>query len=186
MSNPPGTGRRKPPTYLRDHERDRLLALIEAPRDHAIVALLVYAGLRLNELCMLDRSDVDFPERTILVRFAKRGKWRQLRLHPAAELALRGYLKTRSDELAPLFLSKRRRRIARRTVEGMLDRYTPGLATSKRITPHCLRHTFATALLRRCRDLRIVQRALGHASITTTTIYTQLEDDEMFGAIDQL
>lgn len=180
-------GRRKPPTYLTPLERDRLLAAVPAAsRDRAIIALFCYGGLRLNELVMLDRADVDFVERTVLIRFAKRGKWRKVRLTSIAAEAIAAYLAGRRDAEPALFLSERRRRIAGRSVAAMLDRYTDPLNFGKRVTPHCLRHTFATALLRQCKDLRIVQRALGHSKIETTTIYTALADDELYEAMDRL
>lgn len=186
LQSSPRRGYRKPPTYLKEAERDRLVAAVTDPRDRAIVALFCYAGLRLNELVMLDRSDIDFGERTVLVRFAKGGKWRKLGLHRIPEAALRAYLATRVDDDPALFLSQRRRRINWRSVEAMLDRYTAELDFGKRVTPHCLRHTFATSLLRRTKDLQLVQRAMGHSNIQTTTIYLHLEDDALYGAMDQL
>ena len=186
LQSRPKCGHRKPPTYLKPHERDRLIAVIDDPRDKAIVSLFCFAGLRLNELVMLDRSDIDFGERTVLVRFAKGGKWRKLRLHPIPEAAIAAYLATRVDPDPALFISQRRRRIKWRTVEAMLDKYTAELGFGKRVTPHCLRHTFATSLLRQCKDLQIVQRAMGHANIQTTTIYLHLDDDVLYGAMEQL
>lgn len=183
----PKRGIRKPPTFLRERERDALLAVVDDRRDHAIISLFLYGGLRLNELRMLDRSDVDFTERTVMIRFAKRGKWRMVRLHSIPETSLLSYLPTRGDVHPALFVANQTlSRMAPRTIQVMLDRYTARLTWTKRVTPHCLRHTFVTALLRQCKDLRIVQRALGHSSITTTTIYAHLADDEMYGAIDQL
>jgi integrase/recombinase XerC len=179
-------GHRKPPTYLKVHERDQLLAIVTDPRDKAIITLFCYAGLRLNELVMLNRSDIDFTERTVLIRFAKGGKWRKVGLHRLPDQAIRDYLATRIDDDPALFLSQRRTRINWRSVEAMLDRYTSQLDLGKRVTPHCLRHTFATALLRQCKDLQIVQRAMGHSNIQTTTIYLHLEDDALYGAMDQL
>lgn len=179
-------GHRKPPTYLKTGERDRLLASITDPRDRSIVALFCYAGVRLNELVQLDIADIDFHERTVLIRFAKGGKWRKVGLHRIPEQALRDYLATRVDGDPALFVSQRRQRINWRSVEAMLDKYTEQLQLGKRVTPHCLRHTFATSLLRQCKDLQIVQRALGHANIQTTTIYLHLDDDVLYGAMDQL
>lgn len=180
------SGHRKPPTYLKPSERDQLLAIVDNPRDRAIISLFLYAGLRLNELVQLDRRDIDFDERTVLIRFAKGGKWRKVGLHRIPEQAIRAYLATRVEDDPALFLSQRRKRINWRSVEAMLDRYTAQLDLGKRVTPHCLRHTFATMLLRQCRDLQIVQRALGHSSIQTTTIYLHLEDDVLYEAIDKL
>jgi site-specific recombinase XerC len=183
---PSRRGYRKPPTFLKAGERDRLIASVSDVRDKAIVALFCFGGLRLNELCMLDRDDVDFDERTVMIRFAKGGKWRQVRLHPTPAKAIHAYLATRTDADPALFLSQRRKRIARRTVEGMLDRYIEPMDFGRRVTPHCLRHTFGVSLMKSSRNIRIVQRALGHSSIQTTTIYTAIADDELYDAMDAL
>lgn len=179
-------GKRKPPTFLKPGERDRLLGSVDNLRDRAILTLFCLGGLRRNELRMLDRGDVDLVDRTVMIRFAKRGKWRQIGLHPKATTAIAAYLATRTDDLPPLFLSARRQRMANRTINYLLDKYAPQLDLGKRVTPHSLRHTFATALWRGSNDLRIVQRALGHDSISTTAIYTWLGDDELNSAIDRL
>jgi site-specific recombinase XerC len=184
------SGKRKPPQFLRAAERDRLLDLLERtanPRDKAIITLFLYSGLRLNELRMLDRHDIEWEERRIMVRFAKGGKWRRLSLNPKAADALRAYLATRRDPDPALFLSRNRRRMAHRSIQLMLEKFVAQLDLPKRITPHCLRHTFATHLLRTTGgDLRLVQRALGHSSIQTTVIYAQIEDTVLFDAMDNL
>lgn len=189
MADSPRRTYRKPPTWLRANERDELLSVIDEPRDKAIVTLFLFGGLRLNELVMLDRGDVDLSYRTVQIRFGKGGKQRTVGLHSAADRALRDYLATRADPLPALFLSNRRRRIDNRSVQHMLDRYTVrcGFAASKRVTPHCLRHTFATHLMRATgRDIQIVQRALGHSNIATTTIYSHLDDDVLYAAMEKL
>jgi integrase/recombinase XerC len=177
--------RHKPPRFLQERQRDQLLSVVDRPRDLAILSLYVYSGLRRNELRMLDREDIDFDERTILVRFGKRGKWRQLRLHALAEQALRGYLTARADALEPLFLSRHTERISLRQLNRVLDRYTSGLGW-ERLGLHALRHTFATTLLRKSKSLEIIRRALGHTSIATTSMYLHLTDDEMYSAVDEL
>ncbi|HET8627396.1 MAG TPA: tyrosine-type recombinase/integrase [Thermomicrobiales bacterium] len=192
-----GWGKRKPPTYLTEPERDRLLAAAAGnPRDHAILTLFAFAGLRLNELVMLDRDDVDFAQKRITVRFAKGGKWRRLGLHPRAERALRAYLATRDDDNPALFLSRKgpsdaaarrpgaKGRLGRFAIEDLLAKYVAAADLGrKHVTPHCLRHTFATTLWRQTRDIQLVQRALGHSRITTTTIYMHLDDDQMSNAM---
>ncbi len=192
------SGKRKPPTYLTTKERDRLLAQPTDPRDGAILTLFCYAGLRLNELVMLDIDDVDFDAGWLLVRHAKGGKWRRLGLHPKAAAALRAYLATRRDGSRALFVSRQgstrldkqrlgeRRRVDHRTIQVMLDRYAEPLELGKRVTPHCLRHTFATTLFRQTGDLQLVQRALGHSRIETTTIYLHLEDETVRNAMAAL
>jgi integrase/recombinase XerC len=182
--------RRKPPRYLREPEVARLEAALAErghPRDRAMITLFLYAGLRLNELRMLDRDDIEFDDRRIMVRFAKGGKWRRLSLHPKAAETLRAYLDTRRDPDPAFFLSRNRLRLSPRAIERLVDKYVQPLELAKRITPHCLRHTFAVRLYRRSGgDIRLVQRALGHSSIQTTVVYLQLEDSQMFDAMDQL
>ena len=180
---------KKPPVWLRAAERDELLHAIADVRDKAIVTTFLFGGLRLNELTHLDRGDVDFRYRTIRIRFAKGGKERTVGLHRLAEDAIRAYLDTRADDLPPLFLSNRRRRISNRAVQHLLDRHIKacGFNASKRVTPHKLRHTFATALMKASgRDIQVVQRALGHENIATTTIYAHLDDDVLYQAMDRL
>jgi integrase/recombinase XerC len=187
QKTPVRRGKRKPPTFLRAPERDALLAAAAAdPRDRAVLALFVYGGLRLNELRMLDRADVDLEERTVLIRFAKGGKWRAVRLHAVPEAAIKSYLATRQDNDPALFVSQERRRIGRRTLQTLVEKYVATLALQKHVTVHCLRHTFAVSLLKACKNIRIVQRALGHSKIETTVIYTQIADDELYEAMDGL
>lgn len=180
---------RRPPTFLRAGEREELLGLVEPGRDLAIVTLFCFSGLRLNELTRLDRADVDFAGRTVHVRCGKGGKERTVGLHSRAAAALRAYLDGRRDPLPALFLSNRRRRISNRQVQHLLAGYVArcSFAGRKHVTPHCLRHSFATALMKATgRDIQIVQRALGHADIATTTIYAWLDDDEMYEAMERL
>jgi site-specific recombinase XerD len=183
---------RKPPTYLKTAERDELLsvfAAIEHPRDKAIVTLFLFGGLRRNELVMLDRADADLRYRTVHIRYAKGGKERTVGLHRMAEAAIRDYLATRHDQHPALFLSSRRQRISKRTINYLLEKYVARceFALRKRVTPHCLRHTFATALMRATnRDLQIVQRALGHSKVETTAIYAHLDDDVLYSAMEKL
>ena len=182
--------RRQPPRFLREPEVKRLEALLETsghPRDRAVIILFLYAGLRLNELRMLDRDDIELDERRLMVRFAKGGKWRRLALNPKAAAVIAEYLALRRDPAAPLFLSRNRQRLSARAIERLVDKYVESLGLTKRITPHCLRHTFAVRLYRKSGgDIRLVQRALGHNSIQTTTVYLMLEDDALFGAMDSL
>jgi integrase/recombinase XerD len=195
----PARPERRERTFLRPHERDALLALVPDPapdasyadqalllRDRAILSLFVFAGLRRNELRMLDRRDVDLREGTIFVRYAKRGKTRSVPLHPIPEQAIRAYLTTRLDLDPALFISQRRQRIGTKTLWNVLNKYLPGLESEKQITLHSLRRTFATAVFRKTKDIQVVQRLLGHSNIQTTLIYIQLVDDELKDAVNQL
>jgi site-specific recombinase XerD len=176
---------------------DLVARLVEHPdvstergrRDRALLEVLYGCGLRLSEVVGLDLADVDLPAQTLRVT----GKGNKQRLVPLAGEglhALRVYLEHRlpgpvlwaltSGTLdrhagaAPVFLGRGSRRIARRTVQAMVSRTVAEVAGSRGISPHDLRHAFATHLLDRGADLRGVQELLGHASLSTTQIYTQV------------
>lgn len=181
--------RREPPRSLDQAEVDQLLALVATAsrRDRAIVALFLYAGLRLDELRMLDRDDIAWAERRIVVRRGQGGQCRRLALHPAAAAALRAYLARRPDPDPALFLSRNRRRLSRRAIQVLVARFGVQLRPPRRITPRCLRRTFAALLCRSSGgDRRLVRRALGHGAIRTTTIDAGVEDAVLFSAMDRL
>lgn len=171
------------PRFLYYEELD---ALLNAPaddylgsRDRAVMELLYGAGLRVGECVALDIGDINFPDNSILVL----GKGNKERLQPLGEYAkrsLQDYLRQRlqsgySAEAAdPLFLNTRGGRLGDRSVRSMVDKYMLQTAQVKHISPHSLRHTFATHLLDNGADIRAIQELLGHASIGTTQLYTHV------------
>ncbi len=187
---------RRLPVYLTEHERALIVdaAAQSAPRGvpagalraEAIVAIGVYAGLRVSEITHLDRGDVDLLARTIRVRQGKGGKDREVPAHQRVAAALLAYLSTRVDDDPALFLSRAGRRIGVRSVQRLVAQIATDAGLAKHITPHKLRHTFATALLDADVDLRTVQELLGHASIATTQIYTHVSNPRKQRAIDRL
>jgi site-specific recombinase XerD len=146
-------------------------------RDHAVLELLYAAGLRVSELCGLDRGDVDLRARTVTV-LGKGSKQRRLPIHEEAAAALRGWLEHGRDEMAgppeAVFVNQRRARLGPRDVRRILDR----LAASP-THPHALRHTYATHLLDGGADLRVVQELLGHSSLATTQVYTHVSKERL-------
>jgi integrase/recombinase XerC len=146
-------------------------------RDRAVLELLYAAGLRVSELCGLDRRGVDLKGRTVTV-LGKGGKERRVPMHDQATVALRQWLtegRTRmSGPEEAVFVNQRGNRLGPRDVRRILDR----LAASP-THPHALRHTFATHLLDGGADLRIVQELLGHASLATTQIYTHVSKERL-------
>ena len=174
-------------------ELDRLLSAAEGTdekslRDKAILELLFSTGLRVSELCSLD-NDLDLSRDDFPIR-GKGEKVRAVFLSEEAKQAIRAYLKVRKDMVEALFVnlpppppkkpeqpSKRiPSRLTPRSVERMIKTYAAKAGITKKVTPHVLRHSFATDLLNNGADIRSVQQMLGHASINTTQIYTHVTD----------
>lgn len=152
-------------------------------RDRAILEMLFSTGLRVSELCALN-SDIDLSRDDLSVR-GKGEKVRVVFLSEAAKDAVRAYMKARKDMEEALFVniprigkdSKRTpTRLTPRGVELIMKTYAAKAGITKKVTPHILRHSFATDLLSNGADLRSVQALLGHASINTTQIYTHVTD----------
>lgn len=148
-------------------------------RDTAILELFFSTGLRVSELCSLG-SDLDITQDSFSVR-GKGDKVRVVFLSPAAKSALSAYLKARKDMSEALFVSIRSgsstpSRLTPRSIEHIIKKYAIKAGITKKVTPHVLRHSFATDLLNNGADIRSVQQLLGHASINTTQIYTHITD----------
>ncbi len=148
-------------------------------RDKAILELLFSTGLRVSELCSLD-SDIDLSQDSFSIR-GKGDKVRVVFLSPTAKAAVAAYLKARKDMGEALFVNTRSdnsipSRLTSRSVERIMKKYAMKAGIAKKMTPHILRHVFATDLLNNGADIRSVQQLLGHASINTTQIYTHITD----------
>jgi len=153
-------------------ERARSAGDVLALRRWAMIELLYSCGLRLAELRGLDRGRVDAGERQLRV-LGKGGKERVVPVGRRALEALDAYLRTRGDDGSPaLFVSARGGRLSRRQIQRDMTRLLEGAADGERLSTHSLRHTFATHLLDRGADLVSVKELLGHASLSTTRIYT--------------
>ncbi len=158
---------------------------IKSLRDSAILELLFSTGLRVSELCSLSR-DIDLSRDELSVR-GKGEKVRVVFLSPKSKDALRAYLKKRGDIDDALFISHHKGagarelknkslRLTSRSIERLVNFYAKKAGISQKITPHTLRHSFATDLLENGADLRSVQAMLGHSNISTTQIYTHVTD----------
>lgn len=154
-----------------------------AARDRAILETIYSAGLRIGELVGLNLEDMDEFGGTLRIR----GKGKKERLGPLGSVAVEAiaeYLRLRQKALSagrsstgpdePLFVNKHATRLTGRSVRRMLDKYIRQVGLPANVTPHTLRHSFATHMLNRGADLRSVQELLGHKSISTTQIYTHL------------
>lgn len=172
-------------------ELDRLLKATDgesekALRDKAILEMLFSTGLRVSELCSLD-SDLDLSRDDFPIR-GKGDKVRVVFLSDAAKAATRAYLKARTDMEPALFVSTARKsetkkriptRLTPRSIELLIKTYATKAGITKKVTPHVMRHSFATDLLSNGADIRSVQALLGHASINTTQIYTHVTDSHL-------
>ncbi len=149
-------------------------------RDRAFLELLYASGLRIAELVGIDIDDVELRARLVKVR-GKGAKERIVPFGSKAEEALRAWLAAREApaEEAALFTNYRGQRITQRSVRRLFDRYVRGAALRAGISPHTMRHSFATHLLNAGADLRAIQELLGHASLSTTQKYTHLNDWEL-------
>lgn len=186
---------RKLPEYLTDSEIDKMIDHVdrstpEGERNRAILEVLYGCGLRVSELIGLRQSDI-FPKEGFLRVIGKGDKERLVPIHPYALEALelyidsiRVHIEVQRGEEDIVFLSKRGKRMARSTVFTFIQQLAEKAGIRKKIGPHTFRHSFATALVNNGADLRVVQQLLGHESITTTEIYTHLNDTELRKAID--
>jgi integrase/recombinase XerC len=151
-------------------------------RDRAWLELLYASGLRIGELVGIDLDDIELRGRLVKVR-GKGSKERIVPFGTKAEQAIRDYLAVRSDLMAatqsedqPLFVNYRGERITTRSIRRIFDGYVRDAALRTGISPHTMRHSFATHLLNAGADLRGIQELLGHASLSTTQKYTHLND----------
>jgi integrase/recombinase XerD len=175
------------------HDVERLL---ESPpsdvlgrRDRAILETLYGAGLRISELVMLDVDDVDLERGLVLVRKGKGSKSRQVPIGRAATSALTVYVRSARPELArksvaassrgALFLNARGGRLSRQGCWKVLKGRADAVGLDGDVSPHTLRHSFATHMLDGGADIRVVQELLGHASLTTTQVYTLVSDSRL-------
>jgi site-specific recombinase XerD len=152
-------------------------------RDAAILELFYSCGLRISELIALDVRDLDFIGETVKV-FGKGSKERIVPVGGPAIAAIQRYRQEAAITSGPLFLSKRRTRITQQAVDLMLRKCLKHSGIPFAVSPHKLRHSFATHLLDAGADLRSVQAMLGHASLSTTQIYTHVTKERLKQAYD--
>jgi integrase/recombinase XerC len=194
------------PAHLGEAEMSRLLEMPDAStplgrRDRAIMELFYASGLRLSELVGLGFEDVNLSSRVVRV-LGKGGKERIVPFNRTTESALRAWIQDREGIAAglaaggsvvrrgtrlrrsaePLFLNYRGGRLSTRSVDRLVRRYVAGCSARFGISPHALRHSFATHLLERGADLRVIQELLGHARLSTTQRYTHVNSAQLLEA----
>jgi len=173
--------------FLTIEEIGRLLKATEGSslqklRDQAILKLLFSAGLRISELASLDRDSINLEKQEFSIK-GKGNKVRVVFISDVAKDALKKYLTRRTDADMALFIRLVKNqnnsadlRLSHRSIQRMIKKYATEAGIVKKVTPHVLRHSFATNLLENGADIRSVQALLGHASINTTQIYTHVTD----------
>ena len=186
---------KKPQRLPRAIERDTLNALLDQPaepddtlalRDQAIAELLYGSGLRLAELAGLNLADVYLDAGWLNVR-GKGNKQRQVPLTQSSAALLRQWLAQRPAQPheTALFTTQRGTRLGSRQIAKRLDNWAQQHGSPQHISPHMLRHSFAGHLLQASRDMRAVQDLLGHASLSSTQIYTKLDFDHLAAVYDE-
>jgi len=184
---------RKQVTFLHYDEIERIIEQIPTDdevglRDRALIELLFSSGLRVSELVNLNRDHINTKRREFMVR-GKGQKDRPIFISEHAANHVDSYIHQRLDNLPPLFLSYSRnnvasttgdyRRLTARSIQRIINKYTRLAGITKHVSPHTMRHSFATDLLMNGADLRSVQAMLGHSNISTTQIYTHVTDQHL-------
>lgn len=183
----PRLGRRLP-SFLPKDETTQLLDAAPEPstagtRDRALIELLYASGLRVAEGCGLDVDDLDEARRTVRVV----GKGDKERVVPVGETALEAlaaYLAMRGRRRGPLFVNARGGRLTPRSAHRIVKRLARRAGLSQRVTPHTLRHSFATHMLGEGADLRLIQELLGHSRLSTTQRYTHVSPEHLMRVYD--
>lgn len=191
---------RKQVTFLHFEEVERMLDAVPADdtpqhlRDRAILELLFSSGLRVSELVNLDRGHINTKRREFMVR-GKGQKDRPIFISEVAAQYVDDYLGARTDSLSPLFLNYSRnsvadtsgdfRRLTPRSIQRMIAKYAKLAGITKHVSPHTMRHSFATDLLMNGADIRSVQSMLGHSNISTTQVYTHVTDAHLKDVYEQ-
>jgi integrase/recombinase XerC len=177
--------RRLPPRFLEISQIKRLLETLNVQtllgaRDRAMLETIYSTGIRVSELVALDIDDVDFVAQALRIK----GKGSKVRTSPIAPLALRSIRRyqdmrnaepqPRRSDSAALYVNKAGQRLSTRSVRRKMDKYLREAGLGSGISPHTLRHSFATHMINNGADIRTVQELLGHQSLSTTQIYARL------------
>ena len=177
------------PVFLTEDEATKLIEAVVAKderalRDKAVLETFYSTGIRISELTGLKVDDIDFIGSVVKVM----GKGRKERIVPIGEhaiRAIRAYLEKRKKQSEALFLNKSGKRMTVRGIRNLVQKYVLIASMRHGVSPHTLRHSFATHLLNRGADLRSVQELLGHVNLSTTQIYTHLTTERLKSVYDK-
>ncbi|MBN2693963.1 tyrosine recombinase XerC [bacterium] len=186
----------KMPSYLTEDVMEHFLNTpdtenLSGARDKAILELLYATGLRVSELVSINKEQIDYENKSIIVK-GKGKKERLVLFGSYAQDAIKKYLVFRTElesiegaDIDALFLSLRGTRLTQRSVQRIVDKYIELAGIKYKISPHSLRHSFATHMMNNGADIRSIQEFLGHESISTTQRYTHISDKQMFENYDK-
>jgi site-specific recombinase XerD len=166
----------KLPVVLNKEEITRMIELTKNPKHKLVLMLLYYAGLRLSEVINLKWQDIDFERELIHIKKAKGEKERVVFLHPKLKEVLMKYGK---KDYGLLLKSGRNKKYSKRTIQQIVKKAARKARIVKKVTPHTLRHSFATHLLEAGADIRYIQQLLGHKNLQTTQIYTHVANRDI-------
>jgi site-specific recombinase XerD len=179
-------GRTPPPEILSAEEVGQVLQALQVAKYRTLFTLIYATGLRVSEACSLKTTDIDAKRGVLHVRHGKGDKARIVVLSPRLLALLRSYWAAERPPQPWLFASQRGRSIEPQTARSALRLAAAQALRGKHVTPHVLRHSFATHQLESGTDLRVVQVLLGHAQISTTARYTRVSTETMKRAVDTL
>jgi integrase/recombinase XerD len=176
---------RKSPTYLTEGEASRLIEACRDIKERAIISTLLYSGLRVSELCALDRTDIDFDDKVIHVRKGKGNTDEYVTVDSEALETVRTLLIEREDAKPFLFANRRGQRYTRKGIALIVRACAQRAGISKHVTPHVLRHTLATNLLKNGCSLPFIQQQLRHKQIETTMVYLHSDKEMLKSAYER-
>ncbi len=174
------------PRYLTQADVSAFFAAIADLRDRALFALMYLYGLRVSEVGLLERSDIDLARRRIVVRRVKNGVWTERPLFRSAEHVLRDYLSRKTDSEVKSLFPGRNGPLQKRQIQDLFTRYRDAAGLPPHVGCHSLRHSIATHLLDAGVSLEFVQDHLGHKNIRSTSIYAKVTDQHRAAVFEKL
>ena len=170
---------KKIPTHLTKEEIDALLNATTNPKHKLLIEILLSSGLRISECVNLKVQDIDMQEKTIHVQSGKGDKDRITVISQNVIDDVKAYLSSRKYTTEYLFTKKSGKPLTPKLAQKIIPQLTKKAGIQKKVTPHVLRHTFATLLLESGTNLRIIQEVLGHSNLQTTQIYTHISKEQI-------